>query len=217
MIDLQGPAGPAHLRLLDARGNRRPITTTARPSRSAGSTWSPTPAPISTRRSTAMPTARTWPSSSSSRLPTCPGSSSAGRSESGLGDRRRRVRRARRRGQGGAGPHRLGPALAHRRLFRRPSLPDRRGGASGWSTKGAALVGIDSHNIDDTHVRARPVHTTLLGAGHPDLRAYDRSRRAARQRLPLHRRAAEDRRAWGPSRCALTPSAELSAAAASRG
>ena len=33
--------------------------------------------------------------------------------------------------------------------------------------KGAALVGIDSHNIDDTRVRTRPVHTILLGAGIP--------------------------------------------------
>ncbi len=32
---------------------------------------------------------------------------------------------------------------------------------------GAALVGIDSLNIDDTADRARPVHTTLLGAGIP--------------------------------------------------
>jgi len=30
---------------------------------------------------------------------------------------------------------------------------------------GAVLVGIDSHNIDDTSVPRRPVHTTLLGAG----------------------------------------------------
>jgi kynurenine formamidase len=30
---------------------------------------------------------------------------------------------------------------------------------------GARLIGIDSHNIDDTHARARPVHTILLGAG----------------------------------------------------
>jgi arylformamidase len=30
---------------------------------------------------------------------------------------------------------------------------------------GAKLVGIDSHNIDDTGTRARPVHTILLGAG----------------------------------------------------
>ncbi|HYJ30741.1 MAG TPA: cyclase family protein [Allosphingosinicella sp.] len=31
--------------------------------------------------------------------------------------------------------------------------------------RGAALVGIDSHNIDDTRARSRPVHTILLGAG----------------------------------------------------
>jgi kynurenine formamidase len=30
---------------------------------------------------------------------------------------------------------------------------------------GTKLVGIDSHNIDDTSVPARPVHTILLGAG----------------------------------------------------
>jgi len=33
--------------------------------------------------------------------------------------------------------------------------------------RGARLVGIDSHNIDDTSIRARPVHTILLGAGTP--------------------------------------------------
>ncbi|MBW8304370.1 MAG: cyclase family protein, partial [Brevundimonas sp.] len=32
---------------------------------------------------------------------------------------------------------------------------------------GVALVGIDSHNIDDTRARSRPVHTRLLGAGIP--------------------------------------------------
>jgi kynurenine formamidase len=32
---------------------------------------------------------------------------------------------------------------------------------------GAALVGIDSNNIDDTRQRARPVHTKLLGADIP--------------------------------------------------
>ncbi|HEX8570404.1 MAG TPA: cyclase family protein [Caulobacteraceae bacterium] len=31
--------------------------------------------------------------------------------------------------------------------------------------RGAALVGIDSHNIDDTRTKTRPVHTRLLGAG----------------------------------------------------
>ena len=29
---------------------------------------------------------------------------------------------------------------------------------------GVKLVGIDSHNIDDTRTRSRPVHTTLLGS-----------------------------------------------------
>jgi kynurenine formamidase len=33
--------------------------------------------------------------------------------------------------------------------------------------RGALLVGIDSHNIDDTRARARPVHTVLLSAGIP--------------------------------------------------
>lgn len=32
---------------------------------------------------------------------------------------------------------------------------------------GVALVGIDSHNIDDTRTRSRPVHSRLLGAGVP--------------------------------------------------
>jgi len=33
--------------------------------------------------------------------------------------------------------------------------------------KGAAFVGIDSHNIDDTRSRSRPVHSILLRAGIP--------------------------------------------------
>ena len=37
--------------------------------------------------------------------------------------------------------------------------------AADWLIEnGAVLVGIDSNNIDDTRVRARPVHTKLLGA-----------------------------------------------------
>ena len=34
-------------------------------------------------------------------------------------------------------------------------------------SEGAALVGIDSYNIDDTRVRARPVHSMLLAADIP--------------------------------------------------
>jgi kynurenine formamidase len=42
------------------------------------------------------------------------------------------------------------------------------GEAAGWLVdNGAAFVGIDSLNIDDTRVRARPVHTKLLAAGIP--------------------------------------------------
>ena len=46
---------------------------------------------------------------------------------------------------------------------------------------GAAVVGIDSVNIDDTRTGARPVHTALLGAGIPiveHLRGLDRLRGA---------------------------------------
>ena len=40
--------------------------------------------------------------------------------------------------------------------------------AAAWLVEqGAAFVGIDSHNIDDTRTRSRPVHTTLLGADIP--------------------------------------------------
>jgi kynurenine formamidase len=37
--------------------------------------------------------------------------------------------------------------------------------ARSLAARGAALVGIDSHNIDDTRAPRRPVHTVLLGAG----------------------------------------------------
>ncbi|SDC09708.1 Kynurenine formamidase [Actinokineospora iranica] len=50
--------------------------------------------------------------------------------------------------------------------------------AADWLVaQGAALVGIDSLNIDDTDDPARPVHTALLGAGIPvveHLRGLDR-------------------------------------------
>jgi arylformamidase len=42
------------------------------------------------------------------------------------------------------------------------------GAAAAWlAEQGAALVGIDSYNVDRTSVRARPVHTILLGADIP--------------------------------------------------
>ncbi len=42
------------------------------------------------------------------------------------------------------------------------------GGAADWlAENGALMVGIDSCNIDNMNVRARPVHTRLLGADIP--------------------------------------------------
>lgn len=41
------------------------------------------------------------------------------------------------------------------------------GAATALRDAGVVMVGIDSYNIDDTDDRARPVHTTLLGAGIP--------------------------------------------------
>ena len=46
-----------------------------------------------------------------------------------------------------------------------PFLTER--AAAHLAERGAVLVGIDSHNIDDTRTRSRPVHTILLGAGIP--------------------------------------------------
>jgi arylformamidase len=42
-----------------------------------------------------------------------------------------------------------------------------RDGAQALVSLGAALVGIDGQNIDDTHDAARPAHSVLLGAGIP--------------------------------------------------
>jgi len=39
--------------------------------------------------------------------------------------------------------------------------------AQALAARGAAIVGIDSHNIDDTEDRTRPVHSILLRAGIP--------------------------------------------------
>jgi kynurenine formamidase len=43
----------------------------------------------------------------------------------------------------------------------------RRDAAELLAAEGAALVGIDSYNIDDTEDWSRPAHTALLGAGIP--------------------------------------------------
>ena len=83
-------------------------------------------------------------------------------------------------------PDRLAPPLAgHRRTLSRPSVPDRRGRGVPRHGEGTLLVGIDSLNIDDTSDGSRPVHSTLLAAGDPDLRAPGRPLRPTRGRLSL--------------------------------
>jgi kynurenine formamidase len=42
-----------------------------------------------------------------------------------------------------------------------------RGAAERLAAEGAALVGIDSHNIDDVEDGSRPVHSILLGRNIP--------------------------------------------------
>ena len=42
-----------------------------------------------------------------------------------------------------------------------------RSSATALVRSGAALVGVDTYNIDDTADPTRPAHTTLLGAGIP--------------------------------------------------
>ncbi|MBX9461291.1 MAG: cyclase family protein [Brevundimonas sp.] len=55
---------------------------------------------------------------------------------------------------------------------------------------GVALVGIDSHNIDDTRTRARPVHTLLLGGGVPICEHMRGLEQLPDDGFPLHRRPA---------------------------
>lgn len=71
------------------------------------------------------------------------------------------------------------PEMAGAAVLLRTGWDRRRGGEDYWSPApflssssaqelaevGAALVGVDVWNVDDTRGSARPVHTTLLGAG----------------------------------------------------
>ena len=102
------------------------------------------------------------------------------------------VRRGR---AGGAAAHRLGRALRHRPVRRtRGAVPDRRRRARWLVEAGAALVGIDSINIDDMSPaagRRAPRAQHPARRRRPDRGAPDRPGRAAADRVPLHRRAAE--------------------------
>ena len=87
-------------------------------------------------------------------------------------------------------------------------LPDRRGRATGWSRNGAALVGIDSYNIDDTQ-SGRGRCTPAARRRHPDLRAYDRPRQLPDSGFRFSA-VPPKVGAWAPSRCALRRARRLS-------
>ena len=88
---------------------------------------------------------------------------------------------------------------------RRAPVPDRRGRRAHLVAAGAALVGIDSLNIDDTAGGERPAHSALLAAGIPICEHLTRPRRAAHHAASgsAPRRGAS--RAWAPSRCGWAP------------
>ena len=110
------PAGADHLRLSEPGGVARSCTRPGWSSRSARSRWWPTPGPTWTRRSTAMPTARTCRALAG--IARRPGRGGGARRDGGRAVRSslRRSTGARAPGPGGAGAHRLGSALGHRAL-----------------------------------------------------------------------------------------------------
>ena len=63
--------------------------------------------------------------------------------------------------------------------------------AEALAAAGAAVVGIDSINIDGTRTGERPVHTALLGAGVPVIEHLTGLDRASRRVVHVHRGAAE--------------------------
>ena len=141
-----------------------------------------------------MPTARICAELELSRSPICPASSSGGRGRTARGRRRTRSTGIDVRGKAVLVAHRLGPALAARDAYF-GDHPFLTAAAAEWLVDdGAALVGIDSHNIDDTRVRARPVHTALLGAGIPICEHMTGLGALPDERLPLHRGPAQGQR-----------------------
>ena len=87
---------------------------------------------------------------------------------------------------------RMGPALAHRRTTAIPDHPSSSSGlVEALVSAGAALVGIDSVNIDDTRGGARPAHTGLLEAGIPVVEHLTGLEQPGRPRVPVLRSAAE--------------------------
>ena len=190
MTTYKGLPGPHICDYLDARAVRPISTTTARPSRSAASTWSPIPAPISTRPSIASRMARTLPGWRWSNWRRCPASSCA-RTATAID------------AEAFAGLDVAGKAvLVHTGWDRHwrtdayqtghPFLTEAAARAAGRGRREAGRHRQPQYRRYIRPLAPRPHRPARRG--HADLRAYDQSRRAARERLHLHRRPAEDRR-----------------------
>ena len=163
MVTYKGLPGTGHLRLPHARAHRGNSTHPARSSTSAASTWWRTPAPTWMRPSTVTPTVRTWPNCRWNRLAHLDAVVVRRTGPPSAPKRSRRSTFAARRcsstpdGIATGGPPRIWKATPFSPAAPRDCLRE----------GGAALVGIDSHNIDDTGDLTRPAHSILLGAGIP--------------------------------------------------
>ena len=169
--------------------------TTARPSRSAGSTWSPIPAPISTAPFHRYADGEDLAGAPLESLADLPGivvrqpvrdglAIDAGATSTGSTSRARRCWST----PAGTGTGAPTPISSDH--------PFLTAAAADWLAEhGAALVGIDSYNIDDTQrPRAAGAHAACSAPDIPICEHMTGLDAAARQRLPLHRRAAQDRR-----------------------
>ena len=101
------------------------------------------------------------------------------------GARRARVR--------GAGSHRLGRALADRRIFWPITRSSPQMRPSGWSTKGRPSS-ASTATISTTCSPGPPGAHAVARGRNPDLRTYARAGPASRERFPILRRAAEGQR-----------------------
>ena len=197
-------ACPGRTSATSGRARARPPTmTTARASRSAGSTWSPTPAPISTRRSTASPTARTWPTCRWPRSPTCPAIVVRRPWENDIAVDAAAFEGLDVRGKAvlvhtGWDRHWRTERYGDDHPFLTATRP------TGWSSMARRWSGSTA-TISTTRGCGRGRCTRAARRRHPDLRAYDRPRRSCRTRASASPRCRRRCAGWGPSRCAPTP------------
>ena len=170
---------------------RRPPAGTrpARRSRSGGSTSSRTPGRTSTRRRIDFPAGRTWPASSWSASSTSTASSSTAVARPSAPSGRTPSRASMSAGEPSSSPP-AGTSTGERQTYLSDN-PFLTGAAADWLVgAGAALIGIDSLNVDSlTDPQPAGPHRDPRRR-HPAGRAPDRPRRTPGHGLALLRRPA---------------------------